>query len=318
MSKNWIAANVLLLIAAGLLGRQVYVSATRFHAENDLAKLVPVGDVKQRISAEGELPPLPPPRRYNPAEFAVIPNQNLFSDTRAREEKADEQPVREVPPLNIKPVLVGITISGNKRQALIIDPSSAPQGRQGQSSIKKLGDVYQGYTITDITESQMVLENGPRREIIPLYDGSKHTNNAGKTPIIATRVVPFQAGGAGSGGGAPVIVGGQPTVVAAGPSRPSQSGSGSGASSGGGTSVSGAPAMIPNSARETPTPIGSARGIIRPGQQQQQQQQSQPSQWTPSTRSGAAFNEGTDEQGRRVIRTPFGDIVQPQTKPPNP
>jgi hypothetical protein len=293
MSKNWMAVNALLLIVAGLLGRQVYVSARQFRAENDLAKLVPVGDVKQRMSAEGEIPPLTPPRRYNPAEFAVIGNQNLFSDTRAREEKADVQPVMEVPPLNIKPVLVGVTISGKQRQALIIDPTAGPQGRQ--NSIKKLGDVFQGYIITDITESQMVLENGSRREIIPLYDGSKHTNNAGKTPIIATRIVPFGAGSAAGGG---AVGGGQVGAASASGAR---------------SALTGAPAMISNPGRETPVPIGSARGVIMPNQQQQPSQPQSPT----TTRGGGAFNEGTDAQGRRIIRTPFGDIVQPQPKPPN-
>jgi hypothetical protein len=300
MSKNWIAVNALLLIVTGLLGRQVYVSARRFHAENDLSKLVPVGDVKQRIAADGELAPLPPPRRYNPAEFAVIPNQNLFSDTRAREEKTEAQPVVESPPLAVKPVLVGVTIFGKQRQALITDPTLPPNR---QNSTKKLGDVFQGYIITDITESQIVLENGPRREIIPLYDGSKHTNNAGKTPIIATRTVPFGPGGPSSGGG-PVIVGGQPTVVAAGPSRSGTSPTTPSTTPAG---ISGAPQMISNTNREPAVPIGSPRGVIQPNQQQSQ----------PSRNSGS-FNEGVDTQGRRVIRTPFGDIVQPQSKPPNP
>jgi hypothetical protein len=273
-----------LTLISGLLGWQLYVATKRFSAENDLSKMQPVTDLRQRIAPEGGIPPLQPPRLYNAAEFAAIPNQNVFSETRAREDKTDVQPAAlQAPDLNPKPTLVGVTISGNQRQALIVDPTIA--GTR-QMVTKRPGDVYQGYVITDITESQVVLESGARREIIPLFDGSKHTAQAGKTPILATRVVSFGASGA-SGAAQPVVM-----SAGSGAARPGGSGQAS-------------------------VPIGSPRTVVQPNQQAQQPQVAQ-----PQSQPGVPSNIGVDSQGRRIIRTPFGDYpvatpVAPPPKPPN-
>jgi len=278
MTKKWIAVGAVLMLISGLLGWQLYVGAKRFNAEQDLAKIQPATDVK-RIS-EGGIPPLQPPRRYNAAEFGAIPNQNVFSESRAREEKTDVQQVVPPPELNPKPTLVGITLSGNQRQALIIDPT-IPAARQ--MATKRPGDVYQGYVITDITESQMVLESNGRREIIPLFNGSKHTAQAGKTPIMATRVVSFGAGGASTAAAPAVVTGGGSGAAA----RPSGSG---------GASVA----------------IGSPRPAGQPAQQTQQP----PAVQTQPVRPGVPTNTNVDSQGRTVIRTPFGDY--PVATPPKP
>jgi len=282
MTKNWIAVGAVLMLISGLLGWQLYVGAKRFNAENDLAKVQPVTDVK-RIS-EGGIPPLQPPRRYNAAEFAAIPNQNVFSETRAREEK-NEAPPPPPPELNPKPTLVGITLSGSQREAMIIDPTTPMNtGRPNQMVTKRPGDVYQGYVITDISDSQMVLENGGRREIIPLFNGSKHTAQSGKTPILATRVVSFGAGGVSTGAAPTVVTGG-----GSGAARPSGSG---------GASVA----------------IGSPRPAPQAAQQTQQQP---PAAQTQPVRP-AVTNQGVDSQGRTIIRTPFGDYpVATPPKPPN-
>jgi len=272
MTKNWIVVNVVLLIISCLLGWQVKMSVDRFNAENNLGKISPAG--KQRLTLEAGISPSQPPRAYNAAEFAPIPSKNVFSETRAREETEQQQvaQVPESPPLAQKPIYVGVTIFENQRMASIIDPTNAGGRRKTQT--RRIGDVYQGYTITDITESQMILENGNRREILPLHDGAKRSAQGGKTPILATRIVAI--GGAAAGGAA---AGGAPTPPGA-VSRP------------GGP----ASAVIGGAAQRTTAnpPAG-----IRPVPPQVQQQ-------------GAAGNpnERVDAQGRRVIRTPFGDIVR--------
>ncbi len=111
----------------------------------------------------------------------------------------------EPPPLAQKPILVGVTIDTQPR-ASIIDPT-VPQGRDRRAQIKRIGDVYQGYTITEISPERMVLESGTRKEIIPLHEGTKR-GQQGKTPILSTRVVPF--GGGGITGGTPISVSGGP------------------------------------------------------------------------------------------------------------
>jgi hypothetical protein len=278
MTKKWIAVNLVLIAIAGLLGWQLKVSVDRYNVDNDLAKLQPVKDLKQKLTSDTGLPALTPPSPYTAAEFAVIPEKNIFTDTRAREEKEQVAAVPEVPALQQKPILVGVAIAGDHRMASIIDPTvPANQGRKAQT--KRLGDVYQGYTITDITDNQIVLESGTRREIIPLHDGSKRSAQGGKTPILATRIVNFGGGGIVSGAGASVG-----SAISVGTARPTVQQPGTPASASIGSAPRPAPAQQPG---------------IRPAGAQAQQ-------------PAAVYNpsETTDAQGRRVIRTPFGDIVR--------
>ncbi|PYV40163.1 MAG: hypothetical protein DMG09_07430 [Acidobacteria bacterium] len=294
MLKRLIAISVVLLVIAGLLAWQLYVSAARFNAGNDLSKLQPPKDLKKQVGLEGGLAPLKPRHHYNPDEFGVIPAQNLFAETRTMQTELESPTAPPPPKLTVRPVLVGVAISGNKRLAFIIE-SKVPAAGQGpggarRSQTKTVGDVYQGWTVVDITENQMVLASGDQKEIIPLFDVNKQRAPAGKTPVVATRVVSLGGGGTyGSGvrtavaqpvGAAPGGPGiGTPVVVAPV------------ASSGPASGVTGSQ---PAAARNAAQPQGVA-------------QQPQPPQGS---------NERIDDQGRRVIRTPFGDIVRPE-KPPN-
>jgi hypothetical protein len=283
MKKKWIVLNVGLLLIAALLGWQLRASIYRFNANNDLARVQPAKDPK-KTSAEEALPPFQPPARYDSAQYQTIPDQNLFSESRKKEEKTEVAAAPEVPPLTVRPILVGVIASGDKRMALVVDPSSSGGGRKTHT--KRLGDTYQGYTVTDITESKMVLENGGRREVIPLFDGAKRPTQGGKTPVIATRVVSFGAGPSSSGGTAP-----QRSVSTTVPAtRPTT-----------------AATSVPVGTTATPaTPASPQSGIVRGAQGRQVM---------AAPQGGQSVGETTDGQGRTVIRTPFGDIVRP--KPPN-
>jgi hypothetical protein len=289
MAKKWIGASIALLVVALLLGRQLYVSVQRFNAENDPQKIQPKRDLKQKKALEGELRPPQPPKKYNAADFAVIPAQNLFSEFRGKTDPAETVVVQEVAELKPRPVLVGVALAGNQRFASIIDPSTgAGAGAGRRTQTKRVGDVYQGYTIVDITPTQIVMQNGTRREIIPLFDLTKQKTQGGKTPIIASRVVRFGGGGAGAAGTTTpatsnVAVAGRAagatpaaavTTVIGGSTQPQP-----------GQTAANPAAMAPGPQGARPTPAG----------------QPQP----PRT-----WNELTDDQGRRIIRTPFGDIVR--------
>ncbi len=279
MRKKWVVLNVGLLLTAAFLGWHLRTSIYRFKADNDLARIQPIKDLKKG-SADETIPPLQSRARYDAAQYQSIPDQNLFSESRTKEEKSDVAAAPEVPPLTVRPVLVGVVAAGDRRMALIVDPSSSGSARKTRT--KKLGDTYQGYTVTDITEGKMVLENGGRREVIPLYDGSKRPGQGGKTAVIPTRVVSFGAASSSPGG-----ISAAKSLPAAAPRSTA------------------AAATTPATA--TPAATGAAAqqsGIVRGAQGRQiMPQGSQPS------------GETTDNQGRTVIRTPFGDIVRP--KPPN-
>ncbi len=276
MTKTWIAINAVLLLLAGGLGWRLYTSAKKFKSQNDVAKIQPARLPNQKITLEGALPPAQPPPQHNPADFAVIPAQNLFSDTRTKEEKVEAPPaVQEAPPLQVRPILVGVTLAGGQKMASVLDPTAGGSPRRSQT--RRLGDTFQGYTITDITMDQMVLERGNRREVIPLFDASKHpaqgaAAQGGRTPILPTRVIAFGGGASGQGVAQPVSSGPRSVAVA-------------GSSSGGQASA----------------PAGASRPSSTTPAQQVRQMPATPSQTAPATGP-------TDAQGRRVIRTPFGDV----------
>jgi hypothetical protein len=269
MTKKWIAIDLLLLGIAALIGWQLRLSIFQFNAENNVAKIQPARDTKQKIVQAQQIPQAVPVKNYNPAEFAAIPDKNVFSDTRSKEDKVEILPPPEPPPLAQKPILVGVTIDTQPR-ASVIDPT-VPQGRDRRAQIKRIGDVYQGYTITDISPDHMVLESGTRKEIIPLHEGTKRVQQ-GKTPILSTRVVPF--GGGGIAGGTPISISGGPPGAA--PPRTTVAPVGSAAT--GQTASPAAPART-NAATPTPAPPPAAQPQSTPGVQ--------------------------------ILRTPFGDIRQP-------
>jgi hypothetical protein len=237
------------------------------------------------MAAESPLPKLAPARGYSAAEFSIIPEKNVFSYSRSREEKVEDTVSSEPPPLAQKPVLVGVVLSDIQQTATILEQPGSSQGQNRRAQIKRVGDFYQGYTITSISSDRIVLENGARREIIPLHEGSKRARG-GKTPILSTRVVPIGAGTAGGGTLVSTVSGGTGAARTATPvSVPAAASSGQ--------PVGGQTVVTP--ARQTPVTI------------QQQPQAQATEQQAPSAQS-------TDTQGQRVIRTPFGTIVRPARK----
>ncbi|MBN2337373.1 MAG: hypothetical protein JXP48_02435 [Acidobacteria bacterium] len=276
MAKRWIAINVLLIALALLLGWQLRASFLRFLADHDPARIQPAAQGRPEARAQGAVAPEPEgaPR---PADFAVIPERTIFSDTRGLEEQQEAASPATLQ-LQQKPILVGVTIAGDLRRALIFDPGTpAREGRRAES--KRIGDVYRGYRITEIEPGHIVLESGARREIIPLHEGSKGTQ-AGKTPILSTRVVSFGSGGAT--GGAPI------TVQAAGAGTPARTA---------------APAAAP------PAPPTRTQTIALPGGIPGRPAAAAPQEPAPTPPQEPASPPGPG--GSRVIRTPFGDIVRP-------
>ncbi|HEV8582201.1 MAG TPA: hypothetical protein VGX68_24285 [Thermoanaerobaculia bacterium] len=284
MSKKWVLVNVALLGLAGLLAWQLEVAVNRFKAANDLGKLPPPAPRPRTASDAAPPPPLQAPSRYNAGDFGVVPAQNLFSDLRGKPEEEPKPAATEAPALAVKPILVGVTISPTQRLASIIDPSTPGQGAARRTQTRRLGDVYQGYTIVDIAENQMVLANGSRTEIIPLFDSTKQAAKGGRTPTQAARVVAFGAAASAAGGQASVATN-RPQAAGAQPPP-------------GAATAVGQPASV--------NPQPSVRTVVTPAQAQQQARQVPGNAPQPQL----APNERIDEQGRRIIRTPFGDIVR--------
>src|SRR2546430_13032876 len=117
MLKRLIAISVVLLVIAGLLAWQLYVSAARFNAGNDLSKLQPPKDLKKQVGLEGGLAPLKPRHHYNPVHFGLIPAQNLFAETRTMQTQLESPPAPPPPKLPVRPVLVAVAISATNPPA---------------------------------------------------------------------------------------------------------------------------------------------------------------------------------------------------------
>jgi hypothetical protein len=286
MRKKWIAINLLLLLAVGFLAWQLNYSVLRFNNSNNPSQLRPIMKPQKAPPAA---PAQPANATMNPAEFSAIPEKNLFSESRSREEKVDVPVTVESPPLTAanRPILVGTMIMGSQKLASVIDPTN----QKGKPQTKRIGDVMSGYTLTEINPDGMILESGTRREHIGLREGIKKPSG-GKTPILATRIVPFGGGGGGaaaSTGAVPPGMGtGSVTIIPAGGaaargSSPVASGvyvAGQPGASRGATTQT-RPGTTPGQPTTAPQQI-----IISPGR-------------------------GNAPANRAVIPTPLGDIIRP-------
>jgi hypothetical protein len=275
VTKKWIAINLMLLLGAGLLGWQLKGAIESFKAANNIAKIQPA---RKKAGPENARPPAQPPQKYNEAQFSAIYNQNLFAQSRKLDEpeNANQQP--EARELQNPPILVGAMIAGSKKTALIIDTSS--QSGLHKTQTMQIGDMYQGFTIADITERDIVLEYGASRKVIPLSDTSKPAQ-MGKTPILQTRIVSFGApvgGGQGANaGGIGVFNGGNNRAGAA--------------------QVGGARGN-PQQVVPMQQPAG-ARGANQPAQQT-----------AVSVGQGNLYpNQFINAQNQIITNTPFGQIV---------
>lgn len=288
MTKKWMAIGVLLFIVAALLGWWLHGSIRKFNADNDLEKLQPSRDTMQKMAHEKSLPQLPAAKSYIPGEFAVIPENNLFSESRSRwEEETGGAALPEVRPLSRKPVLVGINITDNQKTALLVDPRESSRDRNRRAEIKRIGDVFQGHTIADIAPHHIVLESGSRKEIIPLHEGSKQTPG-GRTPILSTRVVSFSGGTVS--GGTPIVTGASKASTARTAAAAKKS-----------TPAAASKPKAVSTVAETVTPARQPRASLPV--------RTLPPQQTPAQQRNPAMESSSPNS--RVIRTPFGDIVRP-------
>jgi hypothetical protein len=276
MNKPWILINGALFLVAGLLSWRLADSIHRFDRENDPNTIKSVLSAKPGERQNDGLPPLQPRRQYTASDFASIVSQNIFSDSRSNTPKENAFAIEEIPALKTKPYLLGVMLSENASFVTVLDPASAPGAvpSQRRSQTMRLGDVYQGYTLVDITNDQIVLQNGPRSEVIQLGDFTRQKEKGSKTPLIATRVVGFGASSPSS----------RTVEIIATIPRP--------------TSV------------PVPTSAPPAVATINPGIQAVQSARNLSGQTVPVASRPLSTVRGIDDQtNRRVVSTAVGDIV---------
>ncbi len=303
MTKKWIAINLLLLLLAGLLGLKLKSSILQYKKSASLDKILPAKKSdKPKVVVFSQSPD---EKFVNAEDFSMIPEQNVFVESRSKEEIPSVQiGPPEPPPLAQNPILVGTFISDQEKIASIIDPTVAASSQNKklrQAQDKRIGDVYQGYTITDITSEHMVLQGGSRMVTIKLHEGVKRAQG-GKTTITPTRVIAFGGGGTG--------------VAAGGVGGGAVGGGAPGAPPGGSITV---PIGTASSSRgQAPTTSGPVPNILvtspaggRGGFTIQMQPGATGSSGATGSRSTTGQPSSTPNRGRNTVPSPFGDLVRP-------
>jgi len=285
MTKKWIGINFLLFIIAAIAGYQLYVSVQLFEANNDISNIKPA----ESRAGDSILPPPPPVEQYTFMDFADISDKNVFSETRTKGESTETPASIATLPDSQKPTLVGVILSEKQKVATLLEPGT--RGRSGQTLLKKIGDTYAGYTITEIESDYIVLDNGDQKVIVDLNDISQPASSR-KIALVSTRVIPI-GGGTTTTASVPVIVGsnqarsGRPVSTR---TTPQQAGSATGGNS---------QAFI------VPVPAGDRTGAAP--QPDSQPPQRGVLQQNPETQ---APNTGESQGRTRIIRTPFGEIIR--------
>jgi hypothetical protein len=304
MTKKWIGINLLLLAIAAFAGYQLYDSVQQFEAVNAIENIRP----QAQTGAGNEI--LPPPqqeKRYSPMDFAVISDKNVFSETRTKEESVDEPAVAGTLPDSQKPTLVGVIVSGKQKVATLLEP--AARGQSGDTILKKLGETYQNYTITEIEADHIVLDGGDRKVRVELNDISLPAPTR-RTVNVSTRVIPI-GGGTASAGMTPVMA--APGLSRLGRTVPARNG---------------LPQTVPvaGSAQSFITPVttgvpgavglpGAAvqsGAVTPPGAVPQTSTQATPTGTVQQTTPTPAQNTVTPQGRTRIIRSPFGEIIRNQ------
>lgn len=325
MAKKWIALNILLLLAAFVLGRELYRQYEQFKTENDLAKTEQASVENQAtvktasdasVDASMEMP------AQRDGDFSIISARTLFSDTRGVDENEESVAAQLVPPLNPRPVLVGTIMIDGEYTASVIDPATQ-QARSGQTNpeARRVGDSYRGYEITGIEPEQMVLENGGRREVIPLNRTARRAQTARPvTAAGATRVIPIGPAG-GKGGGITVITASSAALGRVGQTPPPPQNTAKPAQNAAQQTQNAAQTaagakQAPQNQRTTAgsTTLNEDLFGIAPENAQpavQGQQTNQAAKPAQKPQPGADTQNAPDSRQQRIIRSPFGDIIRP-------
>jgi hypothetical protein len=192
MAKKWIALNILLLVAAVGLAREMFRQYEQFKTKSDLAVIAPVHVENQASAKSTPGASITDISIEEPDEtdtdYFVISEKTLFSEMRgSNNEETVQTPLPKAAPLpNPKPILVGTTLIDGQYAASVIDQASAAvRGGQGNPETWRLGDFYRGYKVTAIDSEQLVLENGGTREVLQLNRAARRTPQTARSSMMA-------------------------------------------------------------------------------------------------------------------------------------
>ena len=141
MLRNYFLLNILLLLIIGVLGVKFYNTVTSTTEIPSEASIKGVQKIGREIPSEN--------RNINENEFNKIADLDLFRPSRSA--PAEEAKKSETAPMKDPPKLFGTVILESSRTAILEDPETKT------TKVYRLGDMILGYTISEITESKVVL-----------------------------------------------------------------------------------------------------------------------------------------------------------------
>jgi hypothetical protein len=142
------------------------------------------GDEPLPVARAGKNPETPPPgkriieRAMAPeTTYGIVAEKNLFFSNRSESLPKELKDPKQGPvKISEKMIfLYGVIVLGDRKQALISNPETAPQ--PGKKPVKekwvKLGDMIGNFSVTEIKKDRIILADGDSRHEILLYDKNK-------------------------------------------------------------------------------------------------------------------------------------------------
>lgn len=312
MANKWIALNLLLLITAVVMGRELYQQYEQFKAKNDPSKIEAVSSensaaAKSATESSAGISTETPTN--TDSDYSVISEKTLFTELRGRNE--DEVAIEAPKPKPLPkphPVLVGTSMIGGQYTASVINQQAQQQARNTQLAPEtwRVGDYYNGYMVTSIAADQLVLESGGMREVIPLNRAARRTPAAKTAAKPAARVVSIGPGGGASGAMTVSTSASAPGRVQSAQAKPQQ--------------TQAKPQQTQAKPQQTqpqqriPVTVSTPNGdvVVSVPENVQEIIQMQPAQKPkpePPAQPGTAVRQQPVQQ--RVVRSPFGEIIRP-------
>jgi hypothetical protein len=303
MSKRMLLLNILLLVGCVYLGRMVYQDFSEFDNTHKVVAVEP--ESAENKGADSKALAVQSPSPVTPSENMVISEKNLFLESRSLQ-AATAVPVPEVAPaLNPKPMLMGVAMVGSEPRAFVQNVRAQPGQRS--TKILKVGEAYEGYKVAQIQRGRVELSytspsGNVTTQVLDINDAANRAaRTAARTPLTPSQVISI-----GSQNAATVAAQQVPAIDDQN-RRVIRTPFGD---------VTAPPGMQGAPARALPINPANQNRLLQQQEQQLQQQSQQQSQQSRTETTPMRRNEVIDEQGRRVIRTPFGDIIRPMETPP--
>ncbi len=178
MKQGILILNVLMVIGTAVLAERLISGWEAFEETNSVERLVSNVEPGQGGAADVGVALEAGPRPF--PEFLIIAEKNLFTPQRGPEAEEEIEPEEEkAPALPMKPALTGVSMMNGERLAYL----TVYEGKKssGKSQSVAVGDEVQGYGVSEISDTTVLLTWRDEEVLIDIFD----TKGAGKQAAVA-------------------------------------------------------------------------------------------------------------------------------------